>query len=86
MSSNFNKLILLSKINCVAIQSVHLIATLKSIIQAFEYAIELATSLDAKLILVNVLNRRDIDALHIISQEDMFSTSVEKFEQDTIKK
>ena len=36
--------------------------------------------------MVNVLNRRDIDTLHIISQEDMFSRSVEKFEKDTIEK
>lgn len=53
---------------------------------ALEYAIELTSSLNAKLILVNVLNKRDIDTLHIISQEDMFSKSVEKFEKDTIQK
>ena len=53
---------------------------------ALEYAIELANSLDAKLIVVNVLNKRDVDTLHIISQEDMFSRSVEKFEKETINK
>jgi nucleotide-binding universal stress UspA family protein len=53
---------------------------------ALEYAVELANSLDAKLIVVNVLNKRDVDTLHIISQEDMFSRSVEKFEKDTIDK
>jgi nucleotide-binding universal stress UspA family protein len=53
---------------------------------ALEYAIELANSLEAKLLIVNVINKRDIDTLHIISQEDMFSRSVEKFEKDTIEK
>ena len=53
---------------------------------ALAYAIELANSLDAKVIVVNVINKRDVDTLHIISQEDMFSRSVEKFEKDTIEK
>ncbi len=53
---------------------------------AFKYAVELANNLDAKLLLVNVINKRDLDTLHIISQEDMFSRSVEKFEKDTIEK
>ena len=36
--------------------------------------------------MVNVLNKRDVDTLRIISREDMFSRSVEKFEKDTIEK
>ena len=53
---------------------------------ALEYGIELANRIDAKIIVVNVINKRDIDTLHVISQEDMFSRSVEKFEKDTIEK
>ena len=54
--------------------------------KAFEHAVELAKNLDANLIVVNVINKRDVDILHIISREDMFSRSVEKFEKDTIDK
>ena len=52
---------------------------------AFAYAVELADSLGAKLVIVNIINERDLKALRTITKEDMFSSSAEKYKKETIK-
>ena len=52
---------------------------------AFAYAVELADSLGANLVIVNIINERDLDALRTITKEDMFSSSVVKYKKETMK-
>ena len=52
---------------------------------AFAYAVELADSLGASLVIVNIINERDLNALRTITKEDMFSKSVVKYKKETMK-
>lgn len=52
---------------------------------AFAYAVQLADSLGANLVIVNIINERDLRALRTITKEDMFSSSVEKYKKETMK-
>ena len=52
---------------------------------AFAYAVELADSLGANLVIVNIINERDLNALRTITKEDMFSSSVVKYKKETMK-
>jgi nucleotide-binding universal stress UspA family protein len=52
---------------------------------AFAYAVELADSLGANLVIVNIINERDLNALRTITKEDMFSKSVVKYKKETMK-
>jgi nucleotide-binding universal stress UspA family protein len=52
---------------------------------AFAYAVELAESLGANLIIVNIINERDLKALRTITKEDMFSSSAQKYKKETMK-
>jgi nucleotide-binding universal stress UspA family protein len=52
---------------------------------AFAYAVALADSLGANLVIVNIINERDLKALRTITEEDMFSSSVEKYKKETMK-
>lgn len=54
-------------------------------INAFEYGAELADSLGANLVMVNIINERDLKALRTITRENMFSSSAEKYKKETIK-
>ena len=54
-------------------------------INAFEYGAELADSLGANLVIVNIINERDLKALRTITRENMFSSSAEKYKKETIK-
>lgn len=53
---------------------------------AFEYAVELADSLGASLVVVNVINERDLKAFRSVAEVDMFSTSAEKYREETLKR
>ena len=53
---------------------------------AFAYAVELADSLGANLVIAHIINERDLKALRTITKEDMFSSSVVKYEKKTMKK
>jgi len=52
---------------------------------AFAYGVELADSLGANLVIVNIINERDLKALRTITKEDMFSSSAEKYKKETVK-
>ena len=52
---------------------------------AFAYGVELADSLGANLVIVNIINERDIKALRTITRENMFSSSAEKYKKETVK-
>jgi nucleotide-binding universal stress UspA family protein len=52
---------------------------------AFAYAVELADSLGANLVVVHIINERDLKALRTITKEDMFSKSVVKYKKETMK-
>jgi nucleotide-binding universal stress UspA family protein len=52
---------------------------------AFAYAVELAGSLGANLVIVNIINERDLNVLRTITKEDMFSKSVVKYKKETMK-
>jgi nucleotide-binding universal stress UspA family protein len=52
---------------------------------AFAYAVELADRLGASLVMVNIINERDLKALRTITKEDMFSSSAEKYKKETMK-
>ena len=52
---------------------------------AFAYGVELADRLGANLVIVNVINERDLNALRTITKEDMFSKSVVKYKKETMK-
>jgi nucleotide-binding universal stress UspA family protein len=52
---------------------------------AFAYAVELADRLGASLVMVNIINERDLKAIRTITKEDMFSTSAEKYKKETMK-
>ena len=52
---------------------------------AFTYAVELADSLGANLVIVNIINERDLKALRTITKEDMFSSSVRRYKKETMK-
>ena len=52
---------------------------------AFAYAVELADSLGANLVIVHIINERDLNALRTITKEDMFSKSVVKYKKETMK-
>lgn len=51
---------------------------------AFAYAVELADGLGANLVIVNIINERDLKALRTITEEDMFSSSAEKYKKETL--
>jgi nucleotide-binding universal stress UspA family protein len=52
---------------------------------AFAYAVELADRLGASLVMVNIINERDLKAIRTITKEDMFSSSAEKYKKETMK-
>lgn len=52
---------------------------------ALAYAVELADSLGASLVMVNIINERDLKAIRTITKEDMFSSSAEKYKKETMK-
>lgn len=54
-------------------------------INAFTYGVELASSLGANLVIVHIINERDLKALRTITRENMFSSSAEKYKKETIK-
>jgi nucleotide-binding universal stress UspA family protein len=53
---------------------------------AFAYAVELADALEANLVIVNVINERDLKALRTIAEEDMFSSSAEKYREESLQR
>lgn len=53
---------------------------------AFAYAVELADSLGASLVVVNIINERDLKAIRSISEVDMFSSSAEKYREETLQR
>ena len=52
---------------------------------AFAYAVELADSLGTDLVIVNIINERDLDAFRTITRADMFSSSAVKYKKETMK-